>query len=89
MVTYTRGDNIPPEKRDWRFVYKEKPSANALNKYWRLLPDGSPDPCCAPFPRRTAIEMLHRAYPKLGEYKIDSKKVGRPKKETPEPTESW
>jgi hypothetical protein len=77
MITYTRGDRIPPEKRDDRFLHKGKPSAAALDKYWRLLPDGSPDPSCKPFRRVWEIELTHKAYPWLGSYRIDTDGPGR------------
>jgi hypothetical protein len=80
MLIYKRGDRIPSEQRDHRFFFNGQPSAIALKKYWRLLPDGSPDPACKPYRRRWEIEMQHRAYPGLGAYLVDAVPAGRPKK---------
>jgi hypothetical protein len=77
VIIYTRGDRIPEGKRDRRFFYDGRPSAIALKKYWRLLPDGSPDPACTPYRRRWEIDMHHRAYPEMGEYRIDADLPGR------------
>jgi hypothetical protein len=78
VITYARGDRIPEALRDRRFLYKGKPSANALKKYWRVLEDGRPDPNCSPFLRVCEIEILHTLSPSLGQYRIDSGKPGRP-----------
>ncbi|MGL5059044.1 MAG: hypothetical protein ACRC62_03600 [Microcoleus sp.] len=76
-ITYKRGDRIPPELRDDRFIYKGSPSAAALKKYWRLLPDGSPDPDCKPYRSRWEIDLHHRADPALGHYLVDADPPGR------------
>jgi hypothetical protein len=78
MIAYTRGDRIPEALRDRRFLYKGKPSTNALKKFWRVLEDGRPDPNCQPFIRISEIELLHASSPSLGAYQINSGQVGRP-----------
>jgi hypothetical protein len=77
MIIYTRGDRIPPEKRDRRFIHNGNPSAAALKKYWRLLPDGSPDPDCKPYRGRWEIDLHHQADQSLGAYQIDADPPGR------------
>jgi hypothetical protein len=78
MLIYKRGDLIPETLRDHRFIYKGKQSKVALIKYWRLLENERPDPDCKPFLRISEIELVHRAYPTLGPYLVESTSVGRP-----------
>lgn len=82
MLVYTRGDRIPAELRDDRFTYQGETSAIALKKYWRLLPNGQPDPACPPYRAKWEIDLHHRAYPELGEYRVDVGAVGRPRGKT-------
>ena len=80
MLIYAKGNSIPEDirEREPRFIYKGKSSATALKKYWRLLPNGEIDPGCKPFNSRGEIELLHRAYPELGAFRIEARRVGRP-----------
>jgi hypothetical protein len=77
MIIYTAGHRIPEGKRDRRFIHKGNPSAAALKKYWRVLPDGTPDPNCKPYRGRWEIDLHHRADPTLGEYQVDADPPGR------------
>lgn len=77
MITYMRGDRIPEEKRDRRFYNPDgSPRPTYLLSYWRVLPDGSPDPHCEPFRTKKLVEMFHRCPPILP-YQILSDKPGR------------
>jgi hypothetical protein len=75
MIIYQRGDRIPEALRDRRFYTKSGTlSTYAMQKWWRLLDDGKPDPDCLPFNRVFEIELIH----KPGEYKILHAPKGRP-----------
>ena len=83
IITYARGSSLAPEIRsqDSRFSYDGKPSATALRRYWRLLSDGRPDPECKAYRAIWEIDLHHKADTSLGENRIQTNPVGRPKAE--------